>query len=80
MLHLEDVGVKKKRSLAEDRKIPCVSPGMGEMMCELREWNERKVQCRMTIMGRAQQMVKEKTEEGWTKRHPVPAPLATQRP
>lgn len=60
--------------------IPCVSLGMGEMKCELRKWNERKVQCRITITGRAQQTVKEKTEECWTKHHPVPVPLATQRP
>lgn len=80
MLHLEDVGGRKKRSALEERKIPCVSLGMGEMKCELREWNERKVQCRMTIMGRAQQTVKEKIEEGWTKHHPVPVPLAKQRP
>lgn len=79
MLHFNVRG-KKKRSVAEDRKIPCVSLGMGEMKCELRKWNERKVQCRMTITGRAQQTVKEKTEECWTKHHPVPVPLATQRP
>lgn len=43
------LGGKKKRSAAENRKIPRVSLGMGEMKCELREWNERKRQCRMTI-------------------------------
>lgn len=44
MLLLDNVGgeKKKERRIAEERTIPCVSLGMGEMKCELSEWNERK--------------------------------------
>lgn len=78
MLLLDNVGVEKRRK-GENNSI-CVSLGMEEMKCELSEWNERKVQCRMTIMGRAQRNMKEKTEDGRAKHHPVPAPLAKRRP
>lgn len=71
--------IKRNRELQGQKKIH-VSLGMGEMKWELREWNERKVQCRMTIIGREQQTVNEKIGEGWTRHHPVPAPLAKQRP
>lgn len=54
---------KRNREFQGQKKKIHVSLGMGEMKCELREWNERKVQCRMTIIGRAQQTVNEKTGE-----------------
>lgn len=61
MLRLEDTGGKEEKECCRrQKKNPCVSLGLREMKCELREWNERKAQCRMTITGRAQQTVKEK--------------------
>ena len=68
------------------KKIPCVSPGMGEMKCEFREWNRIGEQWRMNVMGnehkRQLQTVKERQRKNWTRvrSHPVPVPLAKPHP
>lgn len=65
------------------KKIPCVSPGMGEMKCELTEWKGIRERWRMKIMGNEHRTaIDSERETDWTRvrHHPVPAPLAKQRP
>lgn len=43
-------------------KIPCVSPSMGEMKCEVREWERRGERWRMEIMGNDHNTAIDRTE------------------
>jgi len=68
-----------------ERNFHGVSPGMGEMKCELREWEGTRERWRMEIMRNEHNTAidsERETERDWTRvtHRPVPVPLAKQCP
>lgn len=79
----ENRGVGGRGNEVDRKKIPRVSSGMGEMKCE--KWKGIGQRWRMKIVGNEHKTttdIERETDEDGTgvRQHPVPVPLAKQRP